>query len=127
VTYPVTVDIPEPNKGLGEWLLSEDCRSPCLQVAELMQALYREDVAKRTGRLAASAHASTEIGGHRHDRHIGVLTVGGLGAGETVFYALAHEFGVGKHPGSREGEPVQPAADDLQRVLEMVIAGAGSF
>jgi len=80
--------------------------------------LYQATVAKRTGALAASAHATTEIGGARSDRHIGVLLVGGRG----VDYSLAHEFGVGDHPASVHNldgkQRVEVAADDLQRVLE---------
>jgi hypothetical protein len=102
-------------------------RSIVFERAEVAHALYVEQVAKRTGRLAASAHASTEIGGVDHDRWVGVLTVGG-----TVDYALPHEFGT---KADVEG-PVQEstggvhnldntlrtgghhAAHDLNRVLE---------
>lgn len=118
------VDIPRPNEALAGVLLSNEIRSSVHDVGQLGEALYREDVAKRTGRLAAATHVSTEVGGVRNDRWIGVLEVGGLGAGGTVFYALAHEFGVGDHPESREDVPDQPAAEDLQRVLELLtVAG----
>ena len=74
------------------------------EIAEKAQALYQAQVAKRTGALSESAVAYTEIGGMKHDRHIGVLHVGG-----TVSYAASHEFGTthGVHP-----------AHDLNRVLE---------
>lgn len=125
MTHPLTnITIPTPNPALAEVLKSSEIRSAVHDVVEKGEALYREDVAKRTGRLAASTHVSTEIGGSHSDRWIGVLTVGGTGAQGTVLYALAHEFGVGKHAQSSEDVPDQPAAEDLQRVLEALsVAG----
>lgn len=103
-------------------------RSIVFEVAEIAHALYVEQVAKRTGRLAASAHVSTEIGGADHDRWVGVLTVGGNG----VDYAATHEFGrqadvEGPAQESKDGvhnldDTVRTgghhAAHDLNRVLE---------
>lgn len=51
-------------------------------------ALYRAGVAKRTGRLAASATAHVTVGGHKRDRLIGKVTVGG-----ELEYGALHEFG----------------------------------
>lgn len=119
MTYPLDVNIPTPNDALAGVLLSNEIRSSVHDVAEIGQALYREDVAKRTGRLAASARVSTEIGGVRSDRWIGVLEVGGTGPGGTVFYGLAHEFGW-----EDESQQEHAGADDLQRVLELLtVAG----
>ena len=67
---------PAPNPAIGEALLSVRMRGIVLEVAELAQALYREEVAKRTGRMASLARASTEKGGAKSDRWICVLTVG---------------------------------------------------
>lgn len=111
------VNIPEPNEALTALLISPTMQAICLERAEAAKALYQAQVAKRTGALAASAHAHTEIGGVRHDRHVGILTVGeGLG------YGLAHEFGVGDHPGSVHNldglNAIQAAAHDLNGVLE---------
>lgn len=82
--------------------------------------LYQSQVAKRTGRLAASAHASTEIGGRRNDRWIGVLTIGGPGPRGTVDYAVPHEFGyyVENSDGATVG--YRHAAHDLNRVLALI-------
>lgn len=111
------IDIPAPNRALTAVLRSERMRSIVFETAELAQALYRETVTKRSGRLAASAHVSTEIGGVRNDRHIGVLTVG-VGAQGTVEYAAAHEFGADIQVfGSEETVELHPA-HDLNRVLE---------
>lgn len=117
------VNIYHPNPALAAALRSSRMRSIVFEIAEQAHALYVAQVAKRTGLLASSAHASTEIGGVDHDRWVGVLTVGGTGAAGTVDYALPHEFGRGEHPGSikdldSDQEIVQHAADDLNRVLE---------
>lgn len=106
----------QPNPALTEVLISTRMRGIVLEVAELAQALYREEVTKRTGRLALSAHASTEKGGAKSDRWIGVLTVGGLAG---VDYAASHEFGAdielnGEVVGEWDG------AHDLNRVLEIL-------
>lgn len=111
------VHIPEPNPALTALLIGPRIQAILLERVELAKALYQVQVAKRTGALAASAHASTEIGGVRHDRHIGVLTVGeGLG------YGASHEFGVGDHPRSVHNldgpNAIHAAARDLNRVLE---------
>jgi hypothetical protein len=91
--------------------------------ALLLQAM----IAKRTGRLASSVHAHTEIGGVHHDMWVGVMTVGGIGAGGSVEYGLPHEYGRGDHDESiknLDGKTiVQKGAHDLNRVLEEL----GSF
>lgn len=115
------VNIYEPNPAIEATFASARLRSIVFEIAEIAHALYVEQVAKRTGRLAASAHASTEFGEvyKGSPRWIGVLTVGGRG----VDYALPHEFGVGDHPRSihtldAEENTIQHAAHDLNRVLE---------
>ena len=82
------VDLPFPNPGLAAVLRSERMKAIVLERAELAQALYEAQVAKRTGTLAGTAHALTEIGGVEHDRWVGVVTVG-----EGIFYGASHEFG----------------------------------
>lgn len=121
------IDIPVPNRAMDAVLRSEQIRAAVFEVAELAQALYQAQVAKRTGRLAASAHASTEMA-HVYkgqDRWVGVLTVGGTGSQGTVEYGAAHEFGTGDHPGSIKSlnrpaqlDVPQAAAHDLNRVLQ---------
>lgn len=121
------VKIYNPNPAIAEVLKSARMRSIVFELAETAHALYVAQVAKRSGMLAASAHAATEIGGQgirQNDRWIGVLTVGGAGARGTVEYAAAHEFGRGNHEGSIKqldgpfGDAAQAAAHDLNRVLE---------
>lgn len=69
--------------------------------------IYRGIVAKRTGRLAASAAPSVAIGGHKHDRLIGKVTVG-----TGVPHAAVHEFGAPHNP-ERQG------AHELREALTM--------
>lgn len=70
-------------------------------------ALYRAGVAKRTGRLAASASAHVTVGGHRHDRLIGKVTVGG-----ELEYGALHEFGAKSNP---ERQAYRDLAEAVQR------------
>lgn len=131
---------PEPNPALTHALLAAPMRGAVFASAEVAQALYVGLVAKRTLRLARSARVSTEIGGADHDRHIGVLTVGGASGGGDVDYAASHEFGVKADvegpveefgDADAQGNPVHElddnvvtgghhAAHDLNAVLEML-------
>lgn len=107
------VDLPEPNPALSGWLRGEVCRSIVAERANTAQWLYQSRVAKRSGHLARSARAYTEIGGIRHDRWIGVMLVGfGLE------YDPAHEFGYTTRRGKRARQRYVPGAHDLNAVLE---------
>ena len=88
---------------LGAYLLTQ---------ATEVATLYKGIVAKRTGRLAASAVPSVQVGGHKHDRLIGKVTVG-----EGVPYGVLHEFGAPHNPGSH------PAANDLKQAVALWKAG----
>lgn len=114
------VNIYHPNPALAEILVSEQMRAIVSEKANLARDLYQAIVAKRTGALAASARAHTEIEPviKGQPRVVGYLTVGG-----GLDYALAHEFGRGEHEGSIHDldsghDIVQKASDDLNRVLE---------
>jgi hypothetical protein len=102
------VTVPEPNEALTAVLLSPTMRTIVEERANTAAMLYQATVAKRTGRLAASAHAHTEVGGKYHDRWTGELLVGAIGSLGTVDYAASHEFGTRPHPA---------AARDLNQVL----------
>lgn len=106
---------PHPNPAITAVLRGERVRSIVFEIAELAHVLYVEQVAKRTGQLAASAHVSTEIGGVEQDRWVGVLTVGGRG----VDYAASHEFGT---QADVEG-PVQESADGVHNLDDVVRTG----
>lgn len=115
------VNIPEPNEALTALLVSARMRAILDQPTNAALMLYQAEVVKRTGRLAASAHASTEIGGVRQDRWIGVLTVGGAGPLGTADYAAAHQFGHWQHDRNHPGEWTWvDGHHDLNRVLEQL-------
>lgn len=73
--------------------------------ANEVAALYRGIVAKRTGKLAASATANVEVGGHQKDRLIGKVVVG-----TGLEYAALHEFG-------SKSNPDRQAAKDLAEAV----------
>ncbi|MBF6368424.1 hypothetical protein IU469_22260 [Nocardia puris] len=99
------------NPAIAGLLLSARMRSLMYERAEIAQALYREIVSKRTGRLARSARVETFIGGARNDRWCSRLIVGGAEAP----HGLAHEFG---YEIDRDDEPIQvEGAHDLNLVL----------
>ena len=129
------VTIYDPNPAIGAALASPRMRSIVGEVAEVAQALYRDRVAKRTGRLAASARVSTEFAAVKkgQPRWVGILTVGGSGSRGTVNYGAAHEFGVGTHIDTSLAGPALPgeegvrtgghhAAHDLNAVLAALAA-----
>lgn len=112
------VNIYQPNPALAEILVSQQMRDIVSDKANLARDLYQAIVAKRTGALAASARAHTEIEPviKGQPRWVGYLTVG-------TDHALPHEFGRGIHENSihdlnSEHDIVQKPADDLNRVLE---------
>lgn len=80
--------------------------------AGMVAAMYRAKVARRTGHLAASATATVTVGGHRHDRLIGKVTVG-----TGLEYGALHEFGA-------KSNPNRQAAKDLAEVVETLTRGA---
>jgi hypothetical protein len=59
------VNVPHPNPFITQWLVSAECRALMFERGEIAEALYREAVSKRTGRLAASTHVATEVEGDR--------------------------------------------------------------
>lgn len=114
------VNIPRPNPALTALFKSATMRRIVEDRANTAALLYQSEVAKDTARLATSAHASTEIGGAKYDRWIGVLDVGGPSPLGEVTYAASHEFG---HQVVAQGGEIvgyAPPAHDLNRVLEMI-------
>lgn len=101
------------SSGIGELLLGPDMRSLMLERAEIAQAIYREQVSKRTGTLARSARVETFVGGRRNDRWCSRLII-------DAPHALPHEEGVGIHAGSTGEGAAQQPANDLNIVLNML-------
>jgi len=124
----VEVHIPEPNKALAAVLLSGEIRAAVEDRGHTAQMLFQAEVAKRSGRLAATARVQTEIGGVRNDRWVSHMIVGGQGALGTVAYGAAHQFGhwqdqAHQFDGDQElGESgtFVEGAHDLNRVLEQL-------
>jgi len=99
------VNIPAPNPFITEWLVSAQCRSVMFEAAELFEALYREVVVKRTGRLAASTHVSTAV---ERGRWTGYMTV-------AAPYAASHEYGT-----DDGDEGIVAGAHDLNLILDLM-------
>ncbi|MEV4155413.1 hypothetical protein AB0J48_20520 [Nocardia salmonicida] len=99
-----------PNPAITALLLAPEMRSLMREKGELAEALWRELVAIRTGRLARSSRLETHIGGRGNDRWTATLTVGGDGAD----YGIPHEFG---H--DSDGRPVV-GAHELNAALAML-------
>ncbi|PVB19736.1 hypothetical protein [Mycobacteroides abscessus] len=108
------VNVYKPNKALAAILsgVEGNLEGFLLVQGAKFVAAYQARVAKRTGRLAESAVAHVVAnGGHKHDRLVGKVTVGG----ETVRnprggfeYTLLHEFG--------DKDKEHPAAKDLRAI-----------
>ncbi|MEU3011058.1 hypothetical protein [Nocardia asteroides] len=98
-----------PNPAITALLLGSEMRSLMREKGELAEALWRELVAIRTGRLARSSRIETHIGGRSNDRWAATLIVG-TGAP----YGVAHEFG---H--DNDGRPVV-GAHELNAALTML-------
>ncbi|AGT12620.1 hypothetical protein PBI_WHIRLWIND_13 [Mycobacterium phage Whirlwind] len=108
----IDVDVPKPNKGLAELLLSDNMMllMDIMGMEVVMQ--YRAKVAKRTGKLMASAESKPKVGGKANDRWIGYVTIGGEGPvakwysprnpnpGDLFYYGVLHEHGDGGNPPS---------------------------
>lgn len=99
-----------PNPAVRDILLSSEMRSIMFEAGEIAQAIYREVVAKRTGRLARSARVETFKGGVRHpqDRWCARLIV-------DAPYSASHEYGI-----DNGDTNIQAGAYDLNRVLNMM-------
>lgn len=112
------VDLKTDPSAVGEFMKSQRCREICYERADMAMMLYQAEVAKRTGNLSRTAHARTEIGGKRHDRWIGVMSV----SARSVEYEAAHEFGYTKKVGHGALGPREliPGYHDLNVVLEQL-------
>ncbi|MGV9818421.1 hypothetical protein [Nocardia xishanensis] len=101
------------NPAIAGLLLSSQMRSLMYERAEIAQALYREIVSKRSGRLARSARVETFRGGRMKDRWKSRLIIGGSEAP----HGLAHEFGFDVHDENGAVTATIAGAHDLNAVL----------
>ena len=110
------IKIPEPNAGLASVLMSQQLALFMERLAADAALRYKAVVAKRTGKLAASAVGTVIQGDHKHDRWCAHVTAGGeLAAstwrGQPFYYGVLHEFG---SPTKRDR--FHPA-DDFEKVM----------
>lgn len=121
------VDVPQPNKAAQAILLSPNMELLMGIIGQEVVLRYRAKVAKRTGQLMQSAESQPVIGGHKRDRWIGKVTIGGDKAvakwrsprnpnpGDLFFYGVLHEHGDGGNPPSGWDFP---AHQDLRHVVD---------
>lgn len=116
------IDVYQPNAALGQIMAGPGMRLFLGMLGQEAVLKYRARVAKKTGRLMASAEASTVIGGHKHDRWVGKVTIGGSMAvsswkGKPFYYGVLHEHGSPRNPERF------PAAKDLVDVIRSMKGG----
>lgn len=105
----------DPNPALTAILLEGRLAVYLGQVAGKVKDLYQARVAKRSGRLADSAHVQIERGGVRNDRWTAKVVVGGdyvRNPKDGFTYAALHEFG------SPKNRTEFPPAHDLKSIVE---------
>lgn len=108
---------PDPNPALSAILMEGRLAVYLGQVAGKIKDLYQARVAKRSGRLAESAHVQIERGGHRHDRWTAKVVVGGdfvRNPKDGFTYGALHEFG------SPKDKLHFPPAHDLKSIVEEI-------
>lgn len=103
---------------LSEYFVGPELRGILETVTNNGVMLTQSEIAKRTGRLAASTHGHTEVGPviEGDPRWIGEITIGGQGPLGTVGadshsggwdYAASYEFGAGNHAASEATPPAR--------------------
>lgn len=128
------IDVPKPNKGLAQIMLSPNMELLMDIIGTDVVARYRARVAKKTGQLMLSAASKPKIGGKKNDRWIGHVTVGGEAAvakwhsprnpnpNDLFYYGVLHEHGDGGNPPSGWDFP---AAKDLRIVVATLYPKGG--
>jgi hypothetical protein len=128
------INVPSPNGALAAILVSPNMELLMNVIGQEIVLAYRAKVAKRTGQLAASASAQTMIGGHRNDRFVSHITIGGDLAvaywhsprnpnpGDLFYYGVLHEHGDAGNPPSGWDFP---AHHDLKAALDAMKAANG--
>lgn len=113
------VDVYYPNKALAQIMVGPGMKLVLETLGQEVVLRYRSKVAKKTGKLMLSAEASTPMGGHKGDRLVAKVTVGGTTAvaekpwrGAPFYYGVLHEHG------SPTKRAQFPAAKDLAEVMQ---------
>lgn len=114
------INVYKPNKALGAIMAGEDPRFEIflLGLATGKSLMYQAAVAKKTGRLGASSTPMVVMGGHKHDRLVAKVVVGGTlpantWKGKPFYYGVLHNFG---SPSKRDEFP---AHNDLKEVMQL--------
>ncbi|AMU74056.1 Uncharacterised protein [Mycobacteroides abscessus subsp. abscessus] len=94
------IDVPAYNAGAARWMNTSPVLGGYLaHIGEEVVRLYAAKVAKRTGDLSRSGEVRVlPDGGHKKDRQVAIVTVGGLLAAKTwkgapFYYGVLHNFG----------------------------------
>ena len=101
------------NPAIAGLLLSSQMRALMFERGEIAQAIWYDEVAKRTARLARSGRVETFRGGRLKDRWKVRLTVGGSEAP----HGLGHTYGHKRRNKAGEITAVIAGAHELNRVL----------
>ncbi|SHT26687.1 MULTISPECIES: hypothetical protein [Mycobacteroides] len=94
------IDVPEYNVAAARWMNTSPVLGGYLaHIGEEVVRLYAAKVAKRTGDLSRSGEVRVlPGGGHKKDRQVAIVTVGGELAAKTwkgapFYYGVLHNFG----------------------------------
>lgn len=116
------VDVYKPNRALGAVLAgrSGNLRTGMSLLGEKVGLLYSAKVAQKTGQLSRSPKVSVERGGHRNDRMVLEVAVGGSRAkslfkGKPFYYGVLHDLGA-----SKAKKEQYPGAKDLREVIREI-------
>jgi hypothetical protein len=91
------VTVPVPNPFITQWLVGPECKRLVESKTHTAEMLYQAEVAKRSGDLARSSRVELYLGGRRHDRWEGALTVG-----NDLDYGASHEYGTQFQAGAQD-------------------------
>lgn len=107
------VNVPTPNPFVTQFLRSGAAKVLVTTAGNRLAAIYRFNVHKRSGALAASARVNAVMGGRKKDRWEAHVTVGDP---LTAWYAASHEFGTGPTRRGRDEEAYHELWDSLKEM-----------
>lgn len=118
------IKVDNPNRGLAEIMAGPEMEAYLLVLGADVVARYQAKVARRTGKLMASAHPTVVRGGHKGDRRVLKVTIGGpevatVWKGKPFYYGVLHDLG---SPTKRDRFP---GAKDLKAVRDLLEATKG--
>lgn len=121
------IKVYSPNKAMATVMLGAGMNVFLRNLGNDAVLRYKARVARRSGRLQASAQAHVVIGGHKSDRLVSKVTIGGpsvrapkLYKGKPFFYGTLHDLGASAPKKARF-----PGAKDLRAVRDSMRPRAG--